>query len=52
MNAQLRAAQIENRHLRRCGVPLQLQELQDAYTQATDALRVKMAIITFTTFQV
>jgi len=43
MTAQLRASQIENRHLRRCGAPLQLQELQDAYAQSTDALEVKIA---------
>ena len=42
LNAQLRASQIGNRHLRRCGVPVQLQELQDAYAQATDALEVQM----------
>jgi len=43
MTAQLRASQIENRHLRRCGAPLQLQELQDAYAQSTEALEVKIS---------
>lgn len=43
MTAQLRASQIENRHLRRCGAPLQLQELQDAYAQSTDALEVMLS---------
>ena len=41
INAQLRASQIENRHLRRCGVPQQLQELQDAYALSSEALEVK-----------
>ena len=42
LTAQLRASQIENRHLRRCGIPLQLQQLQDAYVQSTEALEVKI----------
>jgi len=44
INAQLHASQIENRHLRRCGVPLQLQELQDAYAVSTEALEVTMLL--------
>lgn len=51
MNAQLRASQIENRHLRRCGVPTQLQELQDAYAQSTEALEVRIIQISTTAIE-